>query len=140
MHSPVIIAGFKWIHMDWIIISLHHFPQLKGTKDSGQDQLQTSSKADPLALEDKKPDQQKSNLVDEIEELSYIHKDHHLGISGSDSVEQNEGSNTTDMMSENPATAGEGIELTAVDGEDDDDKVNISEEDPTLPSDYATKV
>lgn len=119
---------------------MHHFPQLKGTKDSGQDQLQTSSKADPLALEDKKPDQQESNLVDEIEELSDVNKDHHLGISGSDSVEQTEGPNTTDMMFENPATAGEGIELTVVDGGDDDKKEDISDEDPTLPSDHATKV
>jgi len=119
---------------------LHHFPQLKGTKDSGQDQLQASSKADLLALEDKKPDQQESNLVDEIEELSYVHKDHHLGISGSDSVEQNEGSNITDVMFESPATAGEGVELIAVNGIDANVKADTSEEAATQPSEHATKL
>ena len=113
-------------------------PQLKETEDSKQDQLQASSKADLLALEDKKADEQKSSLADEIGIPSYVHKEHHLGIS--ELQMQNGGSSTTDLVTENPATAGEGVELIAVNGVDANVKADTSEEAATRPSEHATKL
>ena len=43
-------------------------------------------------------------------------------------------------MTENPATTGEGIELSAVDDGDADLKAVISDEGATLPSEHATKL